>query len=407
MKNVPNLRFKEFTDEWEEKSLSSLFERITEKNTENNDNVLTISAQYGLISQTDFFNKSVAGKDLTKYYLLHRDDFAYNKSYSNGYPMGAIKRLTKYDKGIVSTLYICFKKRNNDNVSFLEQFFESKKIEKSIQDIAQEGARNHGLLNIGVGDFFDITIKIPYFEEQKRIADFLSSIDKKISITEEKLSLFNEYKKGIMQKIFNQELRFKDENGNDYPEWEEKKLKDLTESISNGISLNQNFDGIGYKVTRIETISSGKINLEKVGYITTDKNIDEYKLNIGDLLFSNINSVEHIGKIAYIDKNYDLYHGMNLLRIVFNKNLCSKYLYYILTERKYKKLFEKLCNKAVSQASINQTELGKIKVYVPCLEEQQKIADFLSIIDTKIEKISDELENLKEFKKGLLQQMFV
>lgn len=407
MKNVPNLRFKEFTDEWEEKSLSSLFERITEKNTENNDNVLTISAQYGLISQTDFFNKSVAGKDLTKYYLLHRDDFAYNKSYSNGYPMGAIKRLTKYDKGIVSTLYICFKKRNNDNVSFLEQFFESKKIEKSIQDIAQEGARNHGLLNIGVGDFFDITIKIPYFEEQKRIADFLSSIDKKISITEEKLNLFNEYKKGIMQKIFNQELRFKDENGNDYPEWEEKKLKDLTESISNGISLNQNFDGIGYKVTRIETISSGKINLEKVGYITTDKNIDEYKLNIGDLLFSNINSVEHIGKIAYIDKNYDLYHGMNLLRIVFNKNLCSKYLYYILTERKYKKLFEKLCNKAVSQASINQTELGKIKVYVPCLEEQQKIADFLSAIDTKIEKISDELENLKEFKKGLLQQIFV
>ena len=178
MKNVPNLRFKEFTDEWEEKSLSSLFERITEKNTENNDNVLTISAQYGLISQTDFFNKSVAGKDLTKYYLLHRDDFAYNKSYSNGYPMGAIKRLTKYDKGIVSTLYICFKKRNNDNVSFLEQFFESKKIEKSIQDIAQEGARNHGLLNIGVGDFFDITIKIPYFEEQEKIADFLSNVDK-------------------------------------------------------------------------------------------------------------------------------------------------------------------------------------------------------------------------------------
>ena len=405
--NKPSLRFKEFSGEWEEKTLNSIFERITEKNKENNDNVLTISAQYGLISQTDFFNKSVAGKDLTKYYLLHKDDFAYNKSYSNGYPMGAIKRLTKYDKGIVSTLYICFRVKNNDNVRFLEQFFESKKIEKSIQDIAQEGARNHGLLNISVGDFFDITINLPCLKEQEKIGNFLSSVDKKISIVEEKLNLFNQYKKGIMQKIFNQELRFKDENGNNYPQWEEKKLNDLTENISNGISLNQNFDGIGYKVTRIETISSGKINLEKVGYIITDKNIEEYKLNIGNLLFSNINSVEHIGKIAYVDKNYDLYHGMNLLRIVFNKNLCSKYFYYVLTERKYKKLFEKLCNKAVSQASINQTELGKIKVYLPCLEEQKKIADFLSAIDNKIENISDNLENLKLFKKSMLQKMFV
>ncbi len=235
----------------------------------------------------------------------------------------------------------------------------------------------------------------------------MSSVDVKINLTENKLELLKEYKKEIMQKIFNRELRFKDENGNDYPNWEEKKLGDIVQSISNGISINQNFDKIGYKVTRIETISEAKINLKRIGYITTDKNIKEYKLNIGDLLFSNINSVEHIGKLAYVDKDYNLYHGMNLLRIVFKENLNSKYFYYLLTERKYKKLFEKLCNKAVSQASINQTELSKIKVYNPCLEEQQKIADFFSSIDNKIEKISDELENLKEFKKGLLQQMFI
>ena len=187
---------------WEEKTLNSIFERITEKNKENNENVLTISAQYGLISQTDFFNKSVAGKDLTKYYLLHKDDFAYNKSYSNGYPMGAIKRLTKYDKGIVSTLYICFRVKNNDNVSFLEQFFESKKIEKSIQDIAQEGARNHGLLNISVGDFFDITINVPCLEEQKKIADFLSAIDNKIENISDNLESLKLFKKSMLQKMF-------------------------------------------------------------------------------------------------------------------------------------------------------------------------------------------------------------
>ena len=200
------LRFKDENGndypEWEEKALSLIFERITEKNIENNDNVLTISAQYGLISQTDFFNKSVAGKDLTKYYLLHRNDFAYNKSYSTGYPMGAIKRLTKYDKGVVSTLYICFRTKNNDNVDFLEQFFESKKLEKSIQDIAQEGARNHGLLNINIGDFFDITIKLPCLEEQKKIADFLSAIDTKIEKLSDELENLKGFKKGLLQQMF-------------------------------------------------------------------------------------------------------------------------------------------------------------------------------------------------------------
>ena len=200
------LRFKDENGndypEWEEKALNLIFERITEKNIENNNNVLTISAQYGLISQTDFFNKSVAGKDLTKYYLLHRDDFAYNKSYSTGYPMGAIKRLTRYDKGIVSTLYICFRVKNNDNVNFLEQFFESGKIEKSIQDIAQEGARNHGLLNINIGDFFDIAIKLPCLEEQQKIADFLSAIDTKIEKISDELKNLKEFKKGLLQQMF-------------------------------------------------------------------------------------------------------------------------------------------------------------------------------------------------------------
>ena len=116
--------------------------------------------------------------------------------------MGAIKRLTRYDKGIVSTLYICFRVKNNDNVNFLEQFFESGKIEKSIQDIAQEGARNHGLLNINIGDFFDIAIKLPCLEEQQKIADFLSAIDTKIEKISDELENLKEFKKGLLQQMF-------------------------------------------------------------------------------------------------------------------------------------------------------------------------------------------------------------
>ncbi len=406
MRNVPKLRFKEFTDEWEEKKLNELSNKIGDgiHSTPN----YSDNGEYFFINGNNIKDNKVFINETTK----KIDEEEYNKyklSLNNNTILisinGTIGNLGyyNYEKVILGKSCGYINLKDESNKYFLLNLLKTTKIQSYFfQELTGTTIKNLSLQTLK-----NTIIKLPIFSEQQKIADFLLNIDKKISITEEKLNLFNEYKKGIMQKIFNQELKFKDENGNNYPEWEEKKLKDLTESISNGISLNQNFDGIGYKVTRIETISSGKINLEKVGYITTDKNIDEHKLNIGDLLFSNINSVEHIGKIAYIDKNYDLYHGMNLLRIVFNKNLCSKYLYYILTERKYKKLFEKLCNKAVSQASINQTELGKIKVYISCLEEQKKIANFLSAIDTKIEKISDELENLKEFKKGLLQQMFV
>lgn len=201
------LRFKDSEGndypEWEEKKLGEVFERIIEKNVENNTNVLTISAQYGLISQVDFFNKSVAGKDLSKYYLLQKGDFAYNKSYSNGYPMGAIKKLKFYEKGIVSTLYICFRLKNKKySTNYFEQYFESKKIDKNIQEIAQEGARNHGLLNISVQDFFNIYIPFPLLEEQQKIADFLSSIDSKIENIEKELEGLKEFKKGLLQQMF-------------------------------------------------------------------------------------------------------------------------------------------------------------------------------------------------------------
>jgi len=189
-------------EEWEEKKFKDVFERIIRKNKENNLNVLTISAQQGLVNQEEYFNKSVSAKDVTGYYLLHKDDFAYNKSYSNGYPMGAIKRLMRYDKGVVSTLYICFKSKI-DNINFLEHYFNSGLWNKEVHKIAQEGARNHGLLNISVIEFFnDIKINIPCLQEQTKIANFLSSLDKKIDSTKEQLAKTKEFKKGLLQRMF-------------------------------------------------------------------------------------------------------------------------------------------------------------------------------------------------------------
>lgn len=203
----PTLRFKaddgsEFPD-WEEKKLGQVFTRIRRKNKENNQNVLTISAQQGLINQEKYFNKSVAAKDVTGYYLLENGDFAYNKSYSKGYPMGAIKRLNNYDKGVVSTLYICFGLNQGFVSDFFEHYFESGLQNRDLSKIAQEGARNHGLLNISVDEFFkDVKLLTPSHDEQLKIANFLSAIDQKIHLANSELEKANEWKKGLLQQMF-------------------------------------------------------------------------------------------------------------------------------------------------------------------------------------------------------------
>ena len=199
---TPKLRFPGFKGEWEEKKLGNVFKRITRKNKENNKNVLTISAQYGLVSQIDFFNKSVAAADVTGYYLLEKGDFAYNKSSSLGNPVGVIKPLKMYDKGVVSTLYICFRCNNPASISFWEQYFNAGCLDAEIRTIAQEGARNHGLLNVPTSDFFTLTIIAPSLPEQQKIAECLSSLDEGIAAQQEKVEALKEHKKGLMQKLF-------------------------------------------------------------------------------------------------------------------------------------------------------------------------------------------------------------
>ena len=282
-KNIPKLRFPEFDGVWKEKIFKNVFNRVVRKNEENNDNVLTISARHGLINQKDFFNKSVSAKDVRGYYLLHKNEFAYNKSYSKGYPMGAVKRLTKYNKGVVSTLYVCFNLKENNNEEFFEQYFESGKQNRKIHKIAQEGARNHGLLNMSVKEFFeDIKLIIPQIKEQQKIASFLSAVDQKIEGLKKKKELMEKYKKGVMQKIFNQEIRFKDENGKNFPEWEEKKLGDvLVEQKTRNINCEY---GEVFSVAK----NKGIINqIKHLGRSYASANISNYKVvSVGDIIYT-------------------------------------------------------------------------------------------------------------------------
>ena len=204
-------RLKGFEGEWKRIKLGDIAERITRKNEEDNQNVVTISAQRGFVVQTDFFNKSVASEILDNYYLVHKDEFCYNKSYSNGYPMGAIKRLKTFDKAVVTTLYICFKlkEKPQTNIDFFEQYCESGLLNKELVKVANEGGRAHGLLNVTPDDFFNMHMGVPSFEEQTAIASVLVNADKEIEIQKQKLAAMQEQKKGLMQVLLTGKKRIK------------------------------------------------------------------------------------------------------------------------------------------------------------------------------------------------------
>lgn len=246
----------------------------------------------------------------------------------------------------------------------------------------------------------------PEISEQNKIGTVFGAIDEKLNHLKKKKSLLEQYKKGMMQKIFNQEIRFKDDDGKDFGDWEEMKLGEVSEIVS-GLSEEQNDQKKGYLVTRIETISNGSIDMNKLGYVETTKDMSTYKLLKGDILFSNINSVSHIGKTAYVNENLDIYHGMNLLRLKVLTTTEPRFLYYFLNRTSIREYMKSICNQAVSQASINQTSLGKTKVLLPSLKEQTKIANFLSSIDAKINLVTEQIDKCEVWKKGLLREMFV
>jgi len=190
-----------FKGEWKVCNLSNISNRVVRKNKEANDNVVTISAQRGFVKQEDFFNKRVASNTLLNYTLVHRGEYCYNKSYSNGYPMGAFKRLDSFDKAVVTTLYICFSLKRNVNSDFMNQFFEAGKMIPGLMRIAQEGGRAHGLLNISLSDFFGLTLKLPSLEEQTAIALVLNTVDKDIQLLTAQRNHLQDQKKGLMQQL--------------------------------------------------------------------------------------------------------------------------------------------------------------------------------------------------------------
>ena len=394
MSNIPKLRFPEFSGEWEEKKLSDFMTRLTRKNSNNESSrALTISSVDGLIDQGEFFKKQIASKDTSGYYLLKNGDFAYNKSYSVGYDYGSIKRLDRYEDGVVSTLYICMTLTSDTNSDYLTHYFDSMKWNKSVSGISAEGARNHGLLNIPTESFFQTKhFLAPTLAEQQKIADFLSNVDSIITAETKILNTLQKKKKALMQKLFTQQLRFKSDDGTDFPAWEEKKLGECVEILDSQRKPIESKERANRKGEYPYYGASGIIDY-----------IDDYLFEGESILLGEdgANIINRNSRLAFIATGK---YWVNNHAHIMKANADN--LNYFICEYLESLDYSKICAGS-AQPKLTQDVIRNLTIKAPCKEEQQKIADCLSSMDSLIQTQQKVVTTWQQRKKALLQQMFI
>lgn len=409
-RKVPNLRFKGFTDDWEQRKLGEISERILRKNSDLQSLLpLTISAQDGLVDQTIYFNKQVASKQLKNYLLLYNGDFAYNKSYSVGYPYGAIKRLDKYKQGVLSTLYIAFKP-TNINSDFLQHYYDTDKWYREIYRNAAEGARNHGLLNISANDFFNSKLITPSDnDEQLKIAKIINVFNRLITLQQRKLDLLKQLKKGLLQKMFADKdskqpvLRFNGFSG----DWDEVKLSDNSKIFIGLVtSMTKHYAKNGTFLVRNSDISENFISHHKPIYLDSkfaEKN-NNRRMRTNDVVTVHTGN---IGTSAVISEKENGAIGFATIvtrpdRNVWNALFLSDYL----NTSTHKKWAIRMAT-GDGRNNYNLRDFIRIRVPNPGIDEQKKVSKFVQLIENNISDQQQKIRNLETLKKSLLQQMFI
>ena len=376
--------------------LDAFTKRVMRKNKSNQSRLpLTISAQYGLVDQVTFFNKIVASTDLSNYYLLKKGEFAYNKSYSSDYPWGAIKRLDNYDQGALSSLYICFTPQDNVVSDFILQYFESPKWHKGISEIAVEGARNHGLLNVSVQDFFHTYHYVPKDKkEQIKISKLLMLFDERIATQNKIIEDLKKLKSAIIEKHYSQVKKRTTciaDLGEPFSVGSLAK-DDLVEIGSPCVIYGELFTTYGEIISHIESYTN-----KTDGMILSKK---------GDLLFPSSTTVDAMSLIAPSVINVDgVVLGGDMFGIHISHNYNAQYLSYYFNHIAKRQLAKFAKGSTISH--LHYADIEKAKLLLPSLEEQNRMAKCLVILDDKI-KVENSLLNLLNSQKAyLLCQMFI
>ena len=399
--STPKLRFPEFQEAegWKETPLQKLARPVTDRaTTADGDSVLSLSGEHGLVLQSDYFGKKIAGDSTERYLKIRRNDFVYNDRTTKASTFGTIKRLSSHPGGIVSPIYKCFRFQSGENAIFWEWYFESGSHDPALGGLVNEGARA-GRFNISVTQFLSTTAWRPGEREQQKIADCLASVNTLIEAQRRKVEALKAQKKGLMQQLFVQEgeiqprLRFPEFR--DAGEWEERKLSTLINLVSGVHLAPEDYSSTG----EVPYFTGPSDFTNELSDVTKWTGTTSSVAMEGDILITVKGS--GVGEV-WFSSLPKVAMGRQLMA-VRPKDGQSHFIFQFLLTKK--KRFEILGSGNLIPG-ISRGDILDLRAFFPKLPEQQRIADFLTSLDDLIAAETGKLDALKTHKKGLMQRLF-
>jgi len=410
-KNIPVLRFKGFDQPWKLKKLDDVTEKVNSGKTPLggqsvyvNSGVLFIRSQNVLDSQLSFDNSTYITEEVNSSMMnsvVKANDILLNIT---GASLGRSCVVPKDFKSGNVNQHVCIVRLNNENDPyFLQPIFASEKGQNLFTSL-QTGSGREGL---NFQSIKKISLSFPSLPEQQKIASFLSAIDEKIRQLTRRKELLEQYKKGVMQQLFSGKLRFKDEKGKAYPKWEEKRLGDVAKLQGGYAFKSHMFQQDGIPVIRISNISNdhNHMDLSNVVYYDKIPNPANFTIKKGDLILAMSGATTGKSSIYNLPFNAYLNQRVGLFKSKTDKLSYEFLVQFVFSEDFHKQLETVLV--AGAQPNVSSSDIESFSFPFPIRAEQQKIASFLSSIDTKIESVTTQIERTKGYKKGLLQKMFV
>lgn len=402
---IPKWRFESFDSypKWDIKKLGCLMEPIKERAGDKKYVLMSVTSGVGLIPQVEKFGREIAGNSYKNYYVIRKNDFAYNKSSTKEFPEGYISMLKEYEEAAIpNSIFTCFRVIGDEyEPLFFDQLFNTNYHGKWLRKYIEIGARAHGALSIDTKYLWNMPVAVPKLPEQQKIADCLSSIDDLISAEEKKLLLLNDYKKGWMQKLFPFE-------GKTVPEWRFPEFRASGEWENTTIGKIADYEN--GKAHENNIINNGKYIVVNSKFISTEGEIIKYtnEANLlaykGDILMvlSDVPNGRALSKCYLVDKD-NLYTVNQRVCRITPKKINSILFFYTINRNKYFLAFDD----GVKQTNLRKDDVLHCSVVIPKdSNEQNKIAGFLSGIDELLCRQIDKIEALKKHKKALMQGLF-
>lgn len=406
----PTIRFEGYTDDWEQRKLNEIADKVSEKNKNNEfSEPFTNSAEQGIISQKDYFDREIVNNEnLNGYYIVRNDDFIYNPRISATAPVGPINRNRLGRNGVMSPLYTVFRTHDIDNL-YLEFYFKTTKWHRFMKLNGDSGAR-FDRFTISSTQFMEMPIPYPTLEEQQKIGEYFESLDTLITLHQRKCEETKKLKKFMLQKMFPKkgekvpEIRF----GGFTDDWEQRKLGDDLVSIHTGTNLLGSTTNIGMPLIKMGNIQRGYFDTSKVEFLAENEQPDNEDIaNYGDFFFNTRNTLELVGKGATWMKNSGEYaFNSNIARFEL-RNIDTIFFNYLYNTETMTRQIHARAMGTTSVAAIYPRTLESVGYLVPCMKEQQKIGAYFKHLDHLITLHQHKCEELQNIKKFMLQNMFI